>query len=276
MSLFNESEDHEPLFWWHGRPVYVAYLLVIIFVVSLLATSLAMATKVEHHLAGMIFQSRDVLAGKVWQVFTYGFYNPPSLWFVLDMFMLGWFGRELERHFGRRGFLKFYLAVYLLTPLLLTLIGVWWPMGLAGVTGTFALFIAFATLQPDAPFFFGIAAKWLAVVLVAINTLQSLAGHAYASLISLWATVGFAYTAVRLHQGRINLPELRFWRRGPKLRVLPDLPLTEERENVTAKSSNDMDVLLDKIACSGINSLTTKERARLEAMRTDLLKRRGN
>lgn len=274
MALFNESEDHDPLFWWQGRPIYAAYLLVIVYVVSMLVTTLFMISKGAHLLSWMIFQSHEVLQGRVWQLLTYGLYNPPSLWFVIDMFMLGWFGREVERSFGRSNFLKFYLCLYLLSPLVLSLIGWWWPLPLQGVAGTFALFIAFATLHPEAPFFFGIAAKWLALILVAMYSLMGLASHSYASLISLWVTAGFAYLYVRHQQGHIALPDFRFWRRKPKLRVLPDYR-APDREGQSEHPMDEMDTLLDKIARSGIGSLTAKERNRLESMRAELLRRRG-
>ena len=70
------------------------------------------------------FDSRFVLAGgQVWRFFTYGFWNVPSLNFVIDMVMLVWFGFDLERFFGRKIFLRFYGVLYLLQPLTYTLLG---------------------------------------------------------------------------------------------------------------------------------------------------------
>jgi hypothetical protein len=59
------------------------------------------------------------------------------------------------------------------------------------------------------------------------------------------------------------------------LRVLPDL---EERSGIKTAKENSMaevDALLDKIAQSGISSLTAKERAKLDRAREDL-KNRGS
>jgi membrane associated rhomboid family serine protease len=274
MALFNESEDHEPLFWWQGRPVYAAYLLVIVYVISMLVTTLFMAFKATHLLGWMIFESTEVLQGKAWQILTYSLYNPPSPWFVVDMFMLGWFGREVERSLGRGDFLKFYLCIYLLSPVVLTLIGWWLPFSLQGVAGTFAIFIAFATLHPEMPLIFGVPAKWMALILVALGTLMAIAYHSYVSLITLWTTSGFAYLYIRHHQGHFSLPSFRIGRRKPKLRVLPDLPPPGRASN-TDSSVEEMDALLDKIARSGMTSLTAKEKARLESMRADLLRRRS-
>jgi hypothetical protein len=204
--------------------------------------------------------------------------NPPSLWFVVEMFMLAFFGRELERFFGRRTFLTLYTSLYLLTPALFTLIGFIRPMELAGESAAFALFIAFATLYPNVAMLFNILAKWLAIVLVGIYTLMRLAANDWAGLISLWSTVGFAYGFVKFQQGAISLPRFRFPRRKPKLRVLPD-PVAK-KPTVVGSSKEDatmaeVDALLDKIAKSGIASLTAKERAKLEAAREGLMRRRG-
>ena len=92
-------------------------------------------------------------------------------------------------------------------------------------------------------------------------------------LITLWSTIGFAYGFVRFQQGHFRLPSFRFGRRTPKLRVLPDLD--RKPDTVRDTSMAEVDALLDKIAKSGIGSLTAKERARLDAARNDLLKKPG-
>jgi hypothetical protein len=96
-------------------------------------------------------------------------------------------------------------------------------------------------------------------------------------LIWIWASCGTAFLMVRYHQGLLNLPKIGLRRRKPKLRVLPDLP--PKKMPVTTKPAKEaatmaeVDALLDKIAQSGIGSLTPKERAKLDAAREGLLKR---
>jgi len=195
---------------------------------------------------------------------------------VINMFMLVFFGRELEKFFGRRTFLILYGSLYFLTPLLFTLIGLIRPMSLMGESAGFALFVAFATLYPNVTMLFNILAKWVAIVLVGIYTMMRLAANDWAGLIALWSSVGFAFAFVRFHQGLITMPKLDLPRRQPNLRVLPD-PVNRKsgsagspRENATMA---EVDALLDKIATSGISSLTAKERAKLEAAREGLMKR---
>jgi hypothetical protein len=282
MSRYDTSDDdHQPMVWLRGYPFYAAHFLVLVFVVSMLATTLLLAFNGLSVLELLSFSSERVLKGQVWRIFTYGLVNPPSvLPFVIDMFMIAWFGREVEKFFGRRKFLFLYGCIYFLSPLLLALIGVWKPMQLAGESGAFALFIAFATLYPDVVMLFNILAKWVAVILVGISSLAALAYHDWAALISLWVTVGFAFAFVRYEQGRITLPGIRLprinlFQKKPKLRVLPDL---KPQKSSGAKISNEIpigeiDMLLDKIAESGMSSLTPKERARLDAAREELLKK---
>ena len=275
LNEYETSDEHRPVMWLRGYPVYAAHFIVLVFVASMLVTTLLNLFGVGGLLSGLIFSSGQVLRGEVWRVVTYGLVNQPSLNFVIDMAMIVWFGREVERNFGRRTFLIFYGVLYLITPLLFTLIGLWSPMSLAGESGAFAIFIAFATLYPNAPVFFNLLAKWVALVLVGIYTLMALNNRDLVSLISLWATTGFAFAFVRYHQGHIELPQVNLFRRGPKLRVLPDLKSDKAPGTKTDKNNSmaEVDALLDKIAQSGMASLTAKERAKLDAARADLLKR---
>jgi len=276
LNEYETSDEHRPVMWLRGYPVYAAHFLVLVFVASMFVTTLANLFNLGGLLTGLVFSSGPVLRGEVWRVVTYGLVNPPSLGFVIDMAMMIWFGREVERNFGRRTFLFFFGALYLLTPLIFTVIGIWIPLSpLAGESGAFAIFVAFATLYPNTPVFFNLLAKWVAVVLVGIYSLIALNNRDSISLISLWATTGFAFAFVRYQQGHITLPQPKLFRGGPKLRVLPDQKEGKTSGAKTDKASSmaEVDALLDKIAQSGISSLTAKERAKLDAARADLLKR---
>ncbi|PTX95569.1 rhomboid family intramembrane serine protease [Opitutus sp. ER46] len=274
MSYFG-SEEHEPITWMRGYPVYATHLVVAVFTVSMLfATVFSQTPSIPE---AMIFTSDQVLHGQVWRVFSYGLWNPPSLWFAIKMLMLFWFGREVERSLGRWKFLALYGCIYVLPPLLFTAVGPWLPMALAGESGSFALFIAFATLHPNAPMFFTLLAKWVALILVGIYTLVAFADRSWEQLLLLWSTTGFAYAFIRHEQGHFSLPRLPRLRRRPKLRVLPDLPSppATPTPRATRASMAEVDALLDKIAQSGIGSLTAKERAKLDAAREELKRRSG-
>jgi len=280
MSRYVSSDDeprHQPVTWLNGHPVYAAHFIVVVFVGSMLVTTIMNLSHLGGLLGWLPFRSDEVLHGQVWRIVSYGLLNPPeSIWFIVDMFMIAIFGRELEKFFGRRIFFALFACLYLLTPLLFTVVGIWRPMYLAGETGAFALFIAFATLYPNAVLMFNILAKWFAIVLVGFYTLVDLSNRDVVQLISLWATVGFAYGFVRFEQGALTLPRLRWPARKPKLRVLPDLPA---KKPVAVERGDDsmaeVDELLDKIARSGIGSLTARERAKLDRARAALLSKKG-
>lgn len=285
-SYSSDSDEHSPVTWWRGYPIYAAHFIVIVYVASLFLTVLLNATGVVFHLDWLPFSSMLVLHGQVWRIFTFGLVNVPppelrDLSFVFDMIYIAWFGREVERAVGRRTFLGMYAAIYLISPLVRTGLGaLGLHSGLIGETGALAVFVAFATYFPSVGLFLNITAKWAAIILVGIYTLIAINYHDWASLIAGWATYAFAYAFVRHRQGIFELPDFKFWKRKPRLRVVPDLP-AKSAKKVTAAgavesgSASEIDALLDKIAQSGYASLTPKERARLESHSQSLKKNSG-
>jgi len=271
MNGYDSYSEYQPRGYINGYPVYTAYVIVGIYTISMIVAAVLGFAGSSSWFAPLIFDSGRVLNGEVWRVFTYGLINKPSLSFVIDMYMLALFGREVERYFGHKIFLRFWVYLYLITPLLFTLIGLRTPMRFWGETGAFAMFVAFATLYPNAVLMFNILAKWAAVVLVAISALIAMSQQDVIGLTSLFVTTGFAFAYVRAAQGRLTLPSLKLPRRKPKLRVLPDLlPPSSSGDPETVA---EMDELLDKIAKSGLSSLSAKERAQLDAARENLLKK---
>jgi membrane associated rhomboid family serine protease len=270
------SEEHQPITWLGGYPLYAAHLIVLVYVVSMIVTAIVGSGSVLYD--WLLFDRALVLQGQLWRFLTYGLWNLPSIPFAINMVFLAMFGREVEKFFGRLVFLRFYFVLYLVPPLLFMLVGLWWPLQLAGASGCLAVFVAFATLYPSAVLMFEILAKWAAIILVGVFALMALAVRNYPELLSLTSSVLFAYWFVRYHQGHFTLPRLSLPRRKPKLRVLPDLEPDRPKSAAGRPTENSMaeiDALLDKIAQSGISSLTAKERAKLDRAREDL-KNRGS
>ena len=272
--FFAPNEDQQPMFTLRDYPIYATYLIVMIYVATMVAATLLGPSGIHSAQALFGFFSEEVHRGQIWRVFTYGLINPPSINFVIDMVMIVWFGRELEKFFGRKTFLRFYAALYLLTPVVFTVLGFIRPMAISGETGGFALFIAFATLYPTAPMLFNIEARVAAFVLVAILALQSVFNRDLAGVIALAVNVGFAIGYIRHAQGRFELPKIKIpgFNRSPKLRVVPR-PDHARREVERDDEIESIDPLLDKIARTGMASLTAKERARLEKAREALIKK---
>lgn len=277
MNDYLHQEDHPPVTWLRGHPIYAAHLVVLGFVASMVATTVLMYFKAAYFWGWLPFSSAEVLKGQAWRIATYGLVNPPSLWFAIDMAMIALFGRELERAFGRRKFLALYACIYFIPPLLFTLTGLWFGTMLTGETGAFALFIAYATLYPEAMMIFGILAKWAAAALVGIYSLMAIAYHDWTGGASLWVTSGVAFVFVRHERGLLALPRIRLPWGGPKLRLMPAPRGGGPSSPGPAPAGRmaEVDALLDKIARSGLASLTSVERATLDSAREAMLRQKS-
>ena len=269
---YSSDEDRQPLTWIRGYPIHTPTLLVIIHVVTMIATALAAGMGMEGLLTALAFSSTAVLNQfAVWQYVTYAFVNFPSIWFAIEMLLLFQFGREVEQYLGRRAFLLLYLLLLVLTPLMMTLLGLFSPTGAAGSGSLhFGIFIAFAAIYPNVAIFWSVTAKWIAFALVAINSLQLFAAQRLDALLALWASVAFAWLFVRYARGHLTLPEFRFWRRKPRFEVVRSSPPKARPES---EEIDSIDPLLDKIAKHGMSSLTARERSKLERAREALMKK---
>ncbi|MBC8009152.1 MAG: rhomboid family intramembrane serine protease, partial [Burkholderiales bacterium] len=282
------DEEQQPVTTWRGHPIYAAHLIVAVLVASMLVTTGVLAFKAGSLLDGLIFVGEDVLRGQVWRVATYGLVNAPSLWFAVDMLMLVWFGREVEKALGRTAFLRLYGCLYLIPPVLLTPFAFWRPTMLAGEAGSLAIFVAFATYFPNIPMMFNLLAKWVAIILVGLYTLMALAGHDWTGLLVLWATCGFAFAYIRHAKGDWEMPSLRLLKpaaptaRGTGSNRSDSARGDPRRSGGSSASPNakpadsleGVDAILDKIASQGMHSLTPQERARLDKAQARLAKRR--
>jgi len=261
-----------------GRyPIHLPSLLVLVHVACMVLTCLLYLFGQETVLGFFVFDSSQVLyAGRIWQIATYAFVHQPSnlIWFAIEMYMLFVFGREVERFIGRRAFIILYVLLLLVPSLLLTLWGLGQRTGLVGSAGIhFGIFIAFAAIYPNAEIFFRITAKWIALILVAISSLQSLAYHGWSELVVLWLSVGVACGFVQWRGAGVQLEWLSEWTsRWRSRRALRVVPPASQRRTVEPDDIYDsIDPVLDKISKSGIGSLTASERRALDRARNRLL-----
>ena len=285
MRGYPSSDDQRPLTYWNGYPVYATTLFIAIHVCAFLVCALIIATGAPGLLMRLMFSSSDVLgSGAIWQFITYAFIHLPEdgIWFAIEMLMLFWFGREVEQYLGRTALLRLYCGLLLLLPLLLTVVGFFTPTLYAGSRELhFAIFIGFAALYPGAVMMFGITAKWAAFILTALSVIQSLAYHSWPSLITLASSIGAVLLFIEYQRGRFALPSVAMFSRKPKFSVVRD-PVgrsspRSRREEDAHECAGDtvgaIDPLLDKIAKSGLASLTAPEREQLEKARETLIKR---
>jgi membrane associated rhomboid family serine protease len=274
------SEDYSPITWIGRMPIYATTLLVIAQVLGMIGTAVAMALAGSPRpvdsplLEPLIFSNLDILQNfKIWQFVTYAFVNQPSIWFAVEMWMLYAFGREVEKFLGRRSFLWLYLSLLLVGPVVLTALGLAHiPAGLIG-SGTLhlAIFIAFVVIYPSAQIFFAIQAKWVAAILLGIDSLQFLAYHMWESLGVLWLQCACAVLMLR-YSGATNA-SFESWLPTHEDDVRPVRLVKRREEPEDADPYESIDPLLEKISRHGIGSLTKRERQRLEQARAALLER---
>jgi membrane associated rhomboid family serine protease len=270
------SDDYQPVTWVGRHPVHVTTLLVALHAFTAIVACFLGGTSVLSHLA---FDSATLwYRGEAWQLATYALVHSPAglLWFAIEMYMLFIFGREVERFIGRRAFILLYGLLLLAPSVMLALWGLGERVGLAGSPAIhFGVFVAFVAIYPNVDLFLRIPAKWVALVLAAISTLQLLAYRDWVDMAVLWLSIAVAFFFIRLRGAG---PELEWWghlksrlQPKPKFHVVTrDIPRrSTEPENI----HESIDPVLDKISKHGINSLTASERRALDRARNRLLKK---
>jgi membrane associated rhomboid family serine protease len=281
MTFAANDQDNAPLTWVGRVPVYLTTALVAAHVCGMILVAILMATGQQGILAWLTFSCSAVVDRfAIWQFVTYAFVNQPSIWFAVEMYLLWTFGTEVEKRIGRRGFGALYLTLVLIIPIVLT------GLGLAGMPQAFggsgpihfAVFIAFAAIYPRTQILFGLEARWIALILLGINSLQYLAGNAWIPLSMLWLECASAIfmlhragaTGSGIFDGMsFQLPERRPSKRATVRKasgkVVQDVEAGDPYESI--------DPLLEKISKHGMHSLTKTERQKLEKARDILLER---
>jgi membrane associated rhomboid family serine protease len=272
------ADDYKPVTWVGRYPVDVTTLLVGVHAIAMVIGSLLIAMRNGWIVDGLLFDSAQVLeGGQVWRILTYAFVHAPSIWFVLHLVMLFFFGREVERHIGSRAFMTLYGVLWIAPALLLTVWGLAAGRIVYGDSDAlhFGIFIAFAAIYPSAELIFRIQAKWMAIVFAAISVLQYLAANAWPQLAVFVLSVAIAWQFIRM---RGIGGEMEWWsslkgklQPKPKFQVVPRAAPRRAVEPEDVHVS--IDPLLEKISKSGINSLTPSERKALDRARAELLKK---
>lgn len=223
---------------------------------------------------------------KPWTPVTYMFVHSSFGHIFMNMLVLFFFGPPLEREWGSKFFLKYYLATglggALFSVLLYSIAGSAPMVGASGAI--FGLLLAFALNWPDAKimlyFVFPVPAKWFVGVLGAFTLLSTI--NAGQGSVAHWAHLGGLVTGfVFLKYGeRIGWAlEKAFFKEKPshvkverggakKTAAKPASPppTTRRKRQVNGDSLDEVDRILDKIRASGMDSLTDKERAFLDEM----------
>lgn len=273
----------EPLsFSGYRTPLAVRILLIVtigVFIIQLIADR-----GTDGDFTYIFGLSRSgLLQGCLWQLATYMFLHS-GLWHILiNMFFLAIFGREVEETLGTKRFTLLYFAAGILGGVGWLLISGARPALCIGASGAvFGIMGTFAAMFPDRPItmlvFFVLPVTMTARTLAIIS-----AGIALLSLFAEDGTVahtahlaggvaGYVY-GIRV-SGQSVFPGCgqRRWKGGVLSDWLSGLRARARRRGMKIVSprnriptSEDVDVILDKITEQGIGSLSQEERDMLDS-----------
>jgi len=283
MSGYPSYRDYEPYGYIRRIPVYNSTILAVLLVVGVILTAIGDAS----HLPVYLFEYDAATfwqKAHVWTVVTYSFVEKPRFFFLFGVFLLFNFGTEVERYLGKKRFLLLIGLLFLVPTLVFSL---WWKVGWPGdfyLKGPenllVGIFVAFATFYPNVEYWGWVTMKWLAFAGIFLAAMSYLPSNDWAGLTSILVSCGTGFGYVRWRQQGSQLPSWvdikRLFRPKPKFRVLPKPESTVEAQFTLQDEDEAVDSinpLLDKIAKSGIESLTAAEKAKLEKTARNLQKK---
>lgn len=203
--------------------------------------------------------------GQVWTIFTYMFLHGGFSHILFNMLALWMFGSMLERVWGSREFLKYYLITGLGGGLCYALFNMNSFVPTVGASGAiYGLLLAYAVMFPNNViyiwFVIPVRAKYFAMIFGAIEFLASFnQGSGVAHLAHLGGmVVGYVY----LKWGRLRYSEPGRRMREWKKKMEESAKEREEQEIEDVR--REVDDLLDKINKVGMDGLSRKEQERLE------------
>lgn len=221
------------------------------------------------------------LSGQIWRLVTYAFCHDrqSAISLVFNMVVLWFFGRRLERMYGSREFLLFYLGATIAAGLLFVGIGSTTPLPfpLSGanpaVMALFALY-AFHFPREEMLFFFLIPVQIFVLLLIYVgldvySVLQAMQGSApwpYAAITAAHVSgAGYAYLYKHFDWHLDGLwRSVTGWRKTLRRRAVSSSLRVYDPSPVTEELDAKVDAILAKIHEHGSESLTAAERATLE------------
>ena len=238
----------------------------------------------------IVLFSSDVRSGQVWRLVTWPFANSPSLSAVIAVAIFWYLGSRIESQLGRVRYLWLIGLITLLPALLATGLDV----NSAGIRALeIAIFVVFVCENPKMPFFFGIPAWILAVVIVGVDVLQLLGDRQSEVLIVYLASIVIAVWTAR-SMGMLTdfqwLPQVKMpgrsgagsrsggggrGKKRPKVvrgaagssssagQIVVDGPWPTAPIYRPMQDQAEVDKILDKIALVGMDGLTSDEKKRL-------------
>jgi membrane associated rhomboid family serine protease len=254
-----------------------------VFVVALGVLSMFMYAASSALFEPLYLYTERVRSGQLWRLVTWPIANAPSLSAVITLAVFWYFGHSLEQMFGRIRFTYFLLAISVVPAVILALLSFVSPSLRVAAVGLrlieLSVFVAYVAEQPNARFFFGIKAWVIAVVFVGIDVLQLISNRDTGALLlllfilamSLLLTRAYGFAADQAWIPKLALPN-KAQSKTRKFKPVKGSPVVRGPWGESGMppvndmaSQAEMDRLLDKIAASGMDSLTAEEKRRLKA-----------
>ncbi|NJK92066.1 MAG: hypothetical protein HC904_09715 [Blastochloris sp.] len=272
------SGSYAPLGYVRGVAVDLTRLILAFHILSTVICAFAFDQRPFWELE-LLFTTSSFWEGRIWTVLTDPFYHniaEEHVWLALNLFLFYQFGTEIERLIGRVSYGFLYVALMLVPALVCLMLA---PLvGELGVRvpyvftlAHFAIFVGFAYVYPDVPFFFGLSARWLAWILIGVFTLAIVASGAWQALIPYAAGLGTVYLYLRFVGAGRDLGMWEVWKSWRAQRHESEVlkrQATHRKQKEEVQAS--VDSILEKIHQHGLHSLTPKERAYLEQQGTKL------
>lgn len=273
MSSFFPTRDHSGDAWFRLGRVEVTSTTALVLVG---AVTMLVCLFVPALYTLWAFTPDALFSGWLWTPFTWPLANSFGLWELLTLFMLWYFGNDLERMVGRRSMMWLYVGIWgalTVTSLVMGLVVA--GSGLAGLRLIqFVVLLVWIAEYPHRRFFFNIPAWVFGAVILALQVLPLLAAAQFGALLSLLVSLFLVAVVAR----RVGLLGEHGWIPGgrrtarpaapPRAPAAPRMPRAAARETKRRASDEErMDDLLEKISAQGIHALTKAERAELEKLR---------
>ncbi len=272
------------------RQVSLTEILIVACVVVYLLEAIGFKTGLFWYEA-FDLDVRAIRQGQIWRFVTYMFLHDVRNIFhlVMNMLMLWFFGRGLERMIGTRHFAGLFFAGGIFGGVVWMVLNLHVPAVLMGASaGVSALVAGFAILFPEHPIALiwppvVFKAKYLLLGVVAIELFMAImAGGSNVAYTAHLGGLAAGVLYARYVIPRIGFPSRRIPRpwerivppfprsRPPNLKIVPK-PRAKDAETDDLSASDfvreKVDPILDKIAREGIGSLTRRERRILDEAR---------
>src|ERR1017187_7813843 len=271
--------------WSWTTVLLAAYALV--FLAELIMARFASG---NHFFSYLALSREGITNGYVWQLITYQFMHAGWLHLLLNCWAIYVFGRELELLLGGRRFLALTFSSGIIGGVFQVLTAMVWPALFDGpVVGAsacaFGLVAAFAMIFPERELtmliFFVIPVRMRAKTLLIFSAVLAVAGVVLSAL-HLGSNVANAAHLGGMAMGWFYVKKIL---KNPALigaveerQIIPPKLVRKKTVMPEEKSAgefleSEVDPILDKISAHGLHSLTTRERAVLEAARKKMAQR---